>query len=97
MKKGDVLYSPWGCEQTNIDFYEVTKATGKTVTVQKIKTNKLYTGDMTGLATPITGSYEGAEIRRKVIQYGSSIFISLTSYSNAYPYDGIGKVFSSYA
>ena len=54
-------------------------------------------GDMTGLATPVNGSYKGEEMRRKVCNSGSREFISLTSYSNAYPYDGIGKNFSSYA
>ena len=36
MEIGTVLISKWGWEQTNIDFYEVVKATEKTVTIRQI-------------------------------------------------------------
>lgn len=35
-KVGDLLYSSWGYDQTNIDFYQVIKAGPKSVTVQEI-------------------------------------------------------------
>ena len=31
VKAGDIIYTSWGYEQTNIDFYMVTKANGKSV------------------------------------------------------------------
>ena len=34
--KGDIIYSSWGYEQTNVDFYQVIKMTAKTITVKKI-------------------------------------------------------------
>lgn len=33
---GDILYASWGYDQTNIDFYQVTATTKKTVTFRKI-------------------------------------------------------------
>ena len=102
MKVGDILYASWGYEQTNIDFYEVVKATAKTVTVWKLKSEKTYTGQMTGTAKPILGAYaetrrnELKDIRRKVCQYSDREFISITDYANAYPYDNKPKVFSTY-
>ena len=35
-KVGDIFVSSWGYDQTNIDFYEVVKATKATVTVRAI-------------------------------------------------------------
>src|ERR1035437_248284 len=36
MKIGDLFYSSWGYEQTNVDFYQVTEKKGKTFTVKQI-------------------------------------------------------------
>ena len=101
MKKGDILYSSWGYEQTNIDFFEVVKATAKTVTVRKIKSEKTYTGDMSGTSKPVPGAFveysgQSVDIRRKVCNYGGRDFISITNYANAYPCDSKPKVFSTY-
>lgn len=35
-KVGDVLYESWGYEQTNVNFYQIIKVTGRTVTFQEI-------------------------------------------------------------
>ena len=35
-KTGDILYSSWGYDQTNIEFYQITAATEKTVTFREI-------------------------------------------------------------
>ena len=97
MKQGDILFSSWGWEQTNIDFYEVVKATEKTVTIREIRGEHVYSGDMTGTSFPIIGDFKGPELRRKVISNGSSPFISINSYANAYLYTGKPKKFSCYA
>ena len=34
---GTVLYSSWGYDQTNIDFYQVVRATDKTVWLQQLE------------------------------------------------------------
>lgn len=35
-KVGDIVYASWGYDQTNIDFYQITATTEKTVTFRKI-------------------------------------------------------------
>lgn len=52
---GTVLYSSWGYDQTNIDFYEVVKATAKTVTIRGIKQVRTHDGYMQGSCVPATG------------------------------------------
>jgi len=36
IKIGDLYYSSWGYEQTNVDFYQVTALKGKTITFKEI-------------------------------------------------------------
>lgn len=50
---GDVFYSSWGYEQTNVDFYQVVSKKGKqTLVFREIKEEQNYTGDMNGLTVP---------------------------------------------
>lgn len=37
VKPGDIFYSSWGYDQTNIDFYKIVRATDKTVWIQEIE------------------------------------------------------------
>ncbi|MGI7424103.1 hypothetical protein ACNF6U_10010, partial [Campylobacter coli] len=43
-KVGDFLYSSWGYEQTNIDFYQVIATTEKTIFLAEVKTDVKVTG-----------------------------------------------------
>src|SRR5688572_9027989 len=40
---GEILYSSWGYEQTNVEFYEVIAITEKTVTFREIAQNRTRT------------------------------------------------------
>lgn len=98
VKIGDMFYSMWGYEQTNVDFYEVVKVTAKFVTLREVNTVKTENKMFTGHAAPIPGSYRNDEtIRRKVLDYGREPLVSITSYANAYLWDGKAKQFSTYA
>lgn len=66
LKAGDVLSAMWGYEQTNIDYYEVTKLIGKTmVEVREIASERKGDAYMQGECTPVPGHYIGAPKRRK--------------------------------
>jgi len=92
----DVLYSSWGYEQTNVDFYQVIKLVGKTmVEIQEINQIREYESDMSGSCSPRVGSFIDAEpLRKKVTTDGISV--RLESYSRASKYDGQPKYFSTY-
>ena len=45
MKKGDILVSSWGYEQTNIDFYKVVGVTPKSVKIVKLGQKVIKSGD----------------------------------------------------
>ena len=52
MEIGTVLISKWGWEQTNIDFYEVVKATEKTVTIRQIASKEVESDTSMRLCNP---------------------------------------------
>lgn len=108
MKQGDILYSSWGYDQTNIDFYEVKQATGAMVTLQKLAAETETTGFMSGKTKPVLGKpaveYPGQEpvpvkpIKRKVHKGGhAGEFVKIESYAYAWPWNGEPKGCSWYA
>ena len=53
LRAGDILVSTWGYDQTNVDFYVITKIAGKsTAEIQKIGASKVYSDSLSGYATP---------------------------------------------
>ena len=73
LKVDDVLYSSWGYDQTNINFYQVTKLVGKTmVELRAIAQTTEETGMMSGHTKCHPGQFKANPIRRKVnMTYGS--------------------------
>jgi hypothetical protein len=56
-KVGDIFYTSWGYDQTNVDFFEVTKVAGKMLTVQAIGASSEDTGYLTGNCKPRPGAF----------------------------------------
>ncbi len=102
-KVGDLFRRSWGYDQTNIDWYEVVKVSGKTVWVREIEQARVATGDMTGKTTPQPGKFRAGEAKRCLAQDGR---IKINHYAHAYfvkpeivagvPVYGVDS-FSSYA
>jgi hypothetical protein len=85
---GDILYSSWGYDQTNIDFYQVTAVGDRSIKIREIgqKTARQETGADYVVAVP--NSFQGAEMV-KMVRPGDSVRIS--SYASAYKWDGKPK------
>ena len=81
LKVGDVLSSMWGYEQTNIDYYLVTKLVGKcSVELVKIAAEKQETDNMQGkcipdktniISAPFTKRADGDNVRISSFQHAS--------------------------
>jgi hypothetical protein len=93
IQEGSILYSSWGCEQTNIDFYLIIERKGDFVKLVEIGQNSIVNGFMSGECTPNKDEIVG-EVMRKKITNGA---ISFASYKSAWLYDGKPKYWSSYA
>lgn len=70
LKTGDVVYSSWGYEQTNIDFYKVSRMTEKTIWFLPIESevvkNVAFEVDK---VIPKPDEVIGDEIRKKRARY----------------------------
>jgi hypothetical protein len=85
LTKGLILVSLWGFDQTNADFYIVTNVAGQFATVQEIVAPEKSTGCMQGVKFPtLPVITKGPLIRRKM----RGAYISLNSYSGAFPWKG---------
>lgn len=97
IEPGDIWRSLWGHEQTNVDFYEVTRVTKTMVTLTPIDRHDEHDGNMGGHTVPIAGSHTGEPIRRKVKVYGGEPYACLTDYEIARPWNGRPAHFTTYA
>lgn len=92
VKIGDVFRCSWGYDQTNIDYYEVTKVIGAMVEICEIGQMSEETGFMSGECVPETGRYIGKPMRKKVSMYGDSPSIRITSFSSAYRIEPVARI-----
>lgn len=74
LKPGDILLYSWGWEQTNVDFFEVTRTTEKAVWVRKIGCEPVSgsEGGMSDRVRPAAGKFIGPELR-KVPRTGNAL------------------------
>lgn len=97
-KTGTILYSAWGYDQTNVDFYEVVKATAKTVTLRQVKAERVNSEAWgTYTTTPKAGQYIGEPFRRTRAAWSERLAVAINSYANAYEWDGNARNGSDYA
>ena len=61
LKEGDILYTSWGWEQTNVGFYQVIRVINKKIVVRKIAKDYEETQYMAGFSTPIPGFFVSGE------------------------------------
>ena len=94
IQKDTILYSSWGYEQTNIDFYIVLERKGQSVTLQKIGkeiTKRNYNDS--GKCIADASIRIGEPFKKRLSKYGG---IALNSYANAKVYDGKELYWSNY-
>lgn len=64
LEVGDVLRSMWGYDQTNIDYYEVTRVLGRMVEIRALAQESVETMHMQGECVPLPGKYVGEPMRK---------------------------------
>lgn len=68
-KVGDILYDSWGYEQTNIDFFQVTKVSDKSVWIRRISGEMVPNtqGHDSANVRPIKDKFVGEEVVKPLI------------------------------
>lgn len=97
MEKGDILVGMWGYSCTGVNFYEVIKATEKTLTLIAID-KKIETGPHCLNETmPIPGSYNGEPFRRRIVNDRAVPGCRIDDCVNAYLWDGTPQLETRWA
>lgn len=96
LKADDILYSSWGYDQTNVDFYQVLSVKGRTAIVQEIglKMVEGTDGHMCCNVMPAIGQFKGSPMKRRICQGDN---IKANDHIRAYKWDGSEKYSSWYA
>ena len=69
---GDVLVSSWGYEQTNYDYYQVTRLVGKqSVEIRELGQQAAETGFLQGECVPVKGRFKGEPMVKRVNENGT--------------------------
>jgi hypothetical protein len=98
LKVGEILYTCWGYDQTNTEFYVVTKVSGRKVTLAQIAADYSATGDMTGKTWPaMPVRITGEELVRIAQPCGDRVRVKISSCVDAWPEQGRVHSVSSYA
>lgn len=88
-KEGDILYASWGYDQTNIDFYQVTKVLSPTmIEIREIEEKLDHAERGVDYMVAVPNRFTGPPMRKKVSPGGS---VKLTSFSSASKWDGKPK------
>lgn len=89
IKVGDILYSSWGYDQTNISWYQVTKVIGKAVEIRELAYQVTGTYGSNDTVVPVPNRFSGPPMRKLPQRgYQGKVIIRINSYANAYPWDG---------
>ena len=92
MKDGDILYSSWGYDQTNINFYEVVGVVGKQVLIREVESKAVRHERGADYVVPVPGRFTGA-VMKKIPQkgYRDQPYVKVSNVQTAYPWDGKPK------
>jgi hypothetical protein len=103
---GDILVSSWGYDQTNVDFYQVVRATAKSAWIRRIASNQVRgsEGFMSASVVPVKDQFIDHDEKGRLHRIKShgpvgdkTFYLSLTSYSSAHLWEGKPKYQSWYA
>lgn len=101
LKPGDILYTNWGYDQTNVEFYQVIKTTGRKVQLRELRQIKTDRGFMSGNTRPAKDSFFSKEILNRMVMpsKGTSggFYVKINDSVTAWLWDGKTKSYSSYA
>jgi len=85
---GDILYASWGYDQTNIDFYEVTKLYDKAVGVREIGKKSISEGQGSDKVVAAPGKFIGPEVKKIPQGSGGHVYLRISDVQSASKWDG---------
>ena len=99
LKVGDLLYTSWGYDQTNVEFYAVTRVSGRRVWIRQIASDYAETGFMSGKTWPAMPiRFTGDETMHTAQPSGEKgVYVKISNSATAWLETGQEHYSSSYA
>ena len=96
---GAVLYTSWGYDQTNVEFFAVTRVSGRRVWIREIASDSEATGSMQGICWPAMPiRFVGEETMHTAQPAGErGVYVRISASRSAWLEDGRTHHYSSYA
>ena len=88
LKEGDILYCSWGYDQTQVDFYKVKEVVGSN-RIKIVPMTGVVAKQSTGADYMVAGEEKGKPMLK--VANGKQNSVKITSFSNAYLWDGQPK------
>ena len=88
LSEGDFLYTSWGYDQTNVNFYQVTKVIGKMVEIREVAKKVVKSSPPQDYVEPVKNRFIGPKMKKKV---GMGDSVKIKSYAHASKWDGRPK------
>jgi len=85
---GDILYSSWGYDQTQVDFYQVTQVLGKSIVLREIGSKVVKDEGSAIYLSAVPNSFIGPPMKKIPNQYGG---VKINSSQSASKWDGKPK------
>ena len=92
IKVGDVFRCSWGYDQTNIDFYQVTRVLERSVEIRAIDSMSEETAWLQGTCVPALNQFIGKPKLKRVSMVCDKPSISINSFSTAFRMEPIAKI-----
>ena len=89
LKVGDMLYSSWGYDQTNIDFYQIVGKSGQKLTIREI--GATYVPEDRNDYQDKLVAKKDAFISEEFTKMAQDGYVKISSCQYAYPYNGEAK------
>jgi hypothetical protein len=86
--KGDILYSSWGYDQTNVDFYQVIDTTEKSIKIRQVGKRVVREERGSDYVVAVPGKFTDGPMTKRVSPGGH---VKITSGTYAYKWDGKPK------
>lgn len=99
VKVGDVFRSSWGYDQTNVDYYQVTRMVGaQSVEIRRIGAVSWGTEFMQGRSVPAVDDFRGKPMVKRLRACGDgTAAVRITSFADAYKMEPVVEGVPAYA
>ncbi len=101
VKVGDIFYTSWGYDQTNVEFFQVLEVKGQFAIIREIYCSYEQTGWLCGNKKAVKDNFieKSEPLRKKILTSdgGKTAYFNISDCRTAWQWDGREKYSSSYA